>query len=395
MTNKSFFFFIIILGSLIAIGPLSIDMYLPAFSVMAKYFSVEQSKIQLTLSSYFIGIAFGQILYGPIVDRFGKKTPLICGLIIFVVASFLCIIAQNIEQIIIYRFFQAIGACSCFVIMRAIVRDLFSPKESAQVFSYLLLVMGIAPIIAPLLGGFVLIHFGWQAIFWFLGGFALLLIIVSALYLPESKAGDKTQKFSGALKKYWHILQDKNFLFYSLSGGFAASGMFIYITGSPFVIMEVFGVKPENYGWIFGLNAFGYVLAAQINGRLLKKFELKPILNHACKMLFLAAILLAICGVYFSSLMSICITFFIYISLIGIITPNSTALALANQSSNSGSASALFGTLQFSIAALGAFLVSHFHNQTALPMIFAISFCGVASFAINFFGNKALVKRKD
>ncbi len=395
MPKKSFPLFIIILGSLTAIGPLSIDMYLPAFSAMAKYFSVEQSKIQLTLSSYFIGIAFGQILYGPIVDRYGKKIPLICGLLIFVTASFLCIIAKDIEQIITYRFFQAIGACSCFVIMRAIVRDLFSPKESAQVFSYLLLVMGIAPILAPLLGSLVLVHFGWQAIFWFLGGFALLLIIVSTFHLPESKAGDKTQKFSGALKKYWHILQDKNFLFYSLSGGFAASGMFIYITGSPFVIIEVFGVNPENYGWIFGLNAFGYVLAAQINGRLLKKFELRPILNQASRMLFLAAILLAICGIYFSNLISICIAFFIYISLIGIITPNSTALALSNQSNNSGSASALFGTLQFSIAALGAFLVSHFHNQTALPMILAISFCGLASFSINYFWQKNLAKRKN
>jgi len=363
-------------------------MYLPAFSSMAKYFLVEESKIQLTLSSYFIGIAFGQLLYGPIVDRFGKKTPLICGLLIFVIASFLCIGATNINQIIIFRFFQAIGACSCFVIMRAIVRDLFSPKESAKVFSYLLLVMGIAPILAPLLGGFVLIHFGWQAIFWFLGGFAVLLIVVSALYLPESNAGDATQKFSNALKKYCCILQDKNFLFYSLSGGFAASGMFIYITGSPFVIIEIFGVKPENYGWIFGLNAFGYVLAAQINLWLLKNYELKPILNSACKMLFLASILLAICGIYFSSLITISLSFFIYISLIGIITPNSTALALSGQTINSGSASALFGTIQFSIAACGAFLVSHFHNQTALPMIFAISFCGLATFSINYYWQK-------
>jgi DHA1 family bicyclomycin/chloramphenicol resistance-like MFS transporter len=366
-------------------------MYLPAFSTMAKYFSVEESKIQLTLSSYFIGIAFGQILYGPIVDRVGKKTPLIYGLIIFVISSFLCSITNKIDQIIIFRFFQAIGACSCFVIMRAIVRDLFSPKESAQVFSYLLLVMGIAPILAPLLGGFVLIHFGWQAIFWFLGSFAIFLIIVSTFYLPESKAGDTTQKFSGALTKYWQILQDKNFLFYSLSGGFAASGMFIYITGSPFVIIEIFGVKPENYGWIFGLNAFGYVLAAQINGRLLKKFELKPILNSACQMLFLSSILLAVCGIYFSSLITISLSFFIYISLIGIITPNSTALALANQTVNSGSASALFGTIQFTIAAFGAFLVSHFHNQTALPMIFAISFCGLATFFVNYYWQKLYI----
>lgn len=352
---------------------------------MAKYFATQQSQIQLTLSSYFIGIAFGQILYGPIIDRFGKKIPLICGLLIFVISSFLCALTYKIDHLILLRFFQAIGACSCFVIMRAIVRDLFSPKESAQVFSYLLLVMGIAPILAPLLGGFVFIHFGWQAIFWFLGWFAVLLIIVSALYLPESNAGDKTQKFSKSLEKYWHILQDKNFLFYSLSGGFSASGMFIYITASPFVIIDLFGVAPENYGWIFGLNAFGYVLAAQINGRLLKFFEISQILNVTFKLSLISAILLILCGLYFSNLWSLSIALFMYIALIGIITPNCTALALANQNINSGSASAMFGTLQFSICAIGAFLVSHFHNQTALPMVLAISFCGFTAFLINYF----------
>ncbi len=393
-SQKSFTFIIVILGSIIAIGPLAIDMYLPAFSSMAKYFAVEESQIQLTLSSYFIGIAFGQILYGPIVDRFGKKIPLICGLSIFVISSFLCTATVKIDQIILLRFIQAIGACSCFVIMRAIVRDLFSPQESARVFSYLMLVVGIAPIAAPLLGGFVSVHFGWQTIFWFLGWFAVLLIIISILYLPESKAGDKNQKFSGALTRYWQILSDKNFLFYSLSGGFSISGMFIYIAGSPFVIIEIFGVRPENFGWIFGLNAFGYVLAAQINGRLLKFFEISRILNIAFKLSFIVAILLILCGLYFSNLWTISIAFFIYNSLIGIIAPNSTALALANQSNNSGSASALLGTLQFSIAACGAFLISHFHNQTALPMIFAIGFCGFAAFFINYYWQKKLWQKQ-
>ena len=381
--KKSFTFFIVVLGSLVAIGPLAIDMYLPAFSAMAKYFSVAESEVQLTLSSYFIGIAFGQILYGPVVDRFGKKPPLIFGLTLFMIASFLCATAVEIHHIIFFRFIQAIGACSCFVIMRAIVRDLFSPKESAQVFSHLMLVMGIAPIAAPLLGGFVLIHFGWQAIFWFLGWFAVLLIVISKLYLPESKVGDKTQKLSGALKKYWHILQDKNFLFYALSGGFAASGMFIYITGSPFVIINLFGIKPENYGWIFGANAFGYVLTAQINSRLLKSFEIHEVLNVAFKLLFLSSILLILAGLYWCNLWTISIAFFFYISLVGIITPNSTALSMANQHTYTGSASALFGTIQFTIAAFGTFLVSHFHNQTAIPMVLAISFCGLAAFIIN------------
>ena len=386
-TKKSFILLIIILGSIIAIGPLSIDMYLPAFSAMAKYFLVSEADIQLTLSSYFIGLAFGQIIYGPIVDRYGKKPPLIFGLSLIVITSFWCTFVTKIDHIIILRFFQAIGAASCFVIMRAIVRDLFSAKECAQVFSYLMLVMGIAPILAPLLGGFVLIHFNWQAIFWFLGWFSILLIIVSYLYLPKSRAGDQNQKVSGALKRYLEIIKDKNFLFYALSSGFASSGMFIYITASPFVIINIFGVKPENYGWIFGANAFGYVLIAQINSKLLKIFEIEQVLNFAFKILLLASALLFFLGFCFTNLWTVSIAFFIYISLIGIIAPNSTALALSKQIKNSGSASALFGTLQFSISAFGSFVVSHFHNETALPMIFIISLCGFAGFFINYFGN--------
>lgn len=388
MTSKSFTFLIIVLGSLMAIGPLAIDMYLPAFSDMAKYFSVPTSKIELTLSSYFIGVAIGQILYGPIIDRFGKKLPLIFGLAIFVIASILCANSQTIEQMIYLRFIQAIGACACFVVMRAIVRDLFSNTESAQVFSYLLLVMGIAPIIAPMLGGLVLKHFSWQAIFWFLGLFATLLIIVSILYLPKSKSGDKNEKLRNAFKKYWEILHDKNFLFYSLSGGLSASGMFIFIAGSPFVIIEVFGINPQNYSYIFGMNALGYVVAAQINARLLKFLSLNKILNSAFTISFFAAILLAVVSIYLPNIWVVSFALFIYISLIGIITPNSTALALSHQKVHSGSASALFGTIQFTICSIGVFIMSFCHNQTILPMTLTISTCGIIAFFINYWGKK-------
>ena len=295
----------------------------------------------------------------------------------------MCYFYSNKSNHFILRFIQAVGACSGVVVMRAIVRDLFSHQESAQVFSYLMLVMGIAPIIAPLLGSVLLLHFGWQAIFWFLGVFAILLIMVSYFYLPESTAGDKTIKFRGAFKRYWQILGDKHFLFYSLSGGFAMGGMFVYITSSPFMIMKIFGVSPKNYGWIFAINALGYILSAQINSRIVKVFEIHHILNVVFKILVFSVILLIICGFYFFNLWAISIAFFIYISLVGIITPNSTAIALINQKTNSGSASALLGTIQFVIAAFGAFLVSHFHNQTAWPMILIISLYGFCAFAIN------------
>ncbi|MFT6332402.1 MAG: DHA1 family bicyclomycin/chloramphenicol resistance-like MFS transporter [Lentimonas sp.] len=393
MTKRSFIFLIITLGSLVAIGPLAIDMYLPAFSKIAQFFDAPDSKVQLTLSSYFIGIAVAQIFYGPAIDRFGKKPPLIFGLILFVIASYLCIIASSINEMILWRFFQAAGACSCFVVMRAIVRDLFSTKESAQVLSYLLLVMGIAPILAPIFGAIILDYFDWQAIFWFLALFGLLLILVTVFYLPESRGGNKNEKISQSFKKYQEIISDKNFLFYSLAGGFSACGMFVYITGAPYVLIEVFNLTPKAFSWVFSINALGYVAVAQINARFLKFFELHQVLNNAFKISLTAAIALIICGVYFANLITISIALFVYIALIGAITPSSTALALSNQKKHSGSASALFGSIQFTICAFGALLISKFHNGTALPMMLAMASCGITAFFINYYWQKICLKK--
>lgn len=387
--KKSFIFLILILGSLTAIGPLAIDMYLPAFSFIAKYFSVAESEVQLSLASFFIGIALGQIFYGPIVDRFGKKIPLIAGLALFVLASSLCIIADNISQIIILRFAQAIGACSCFVIMRAIVRDLFSPQESAKVFSYLMLVMGVAPIVAPFLGSLLLLKSSWKAIFIFLALFGIALILCTIFFLPESKPGNKDDKISHALKKYSGILKDKNFVVYCFSTGLAGAGMFCYITGSPFIIIKIFGISPEHYSWIFGANAFGLVLVSQINSRLLKYFKMEKIFKWGLKSILLASTLLISVATYShfyqAQLWQILVPVFIYVSCIGITNPNGTALSLARQSVHTGSASALLGTIQFSISAFGAFLISHFHNGTIIPVLTVIGCCGILAFLVNYF----------
>ncbi len=383
-TKISFATLILVMGTIISIGPLAIDMYLPAFGQMSEYFGVKESKIELTLSAYFIGIACGQILYGPLIDRFGKKLPLIFGLSIFVISSLFCATSNNINGIIFLRFAQAIGSCACLVTTRAIVRDLFSGKELAQVFSYLILITGVAPMIAPFLGGIILTNFGWQAIFWCLAGFAVLLIIISWLFLPETSFKKEKINFSNIKKKYWKIFQDKSFLFYAICGGFSCCGMFIYITTSSFVIIKFFGASDKNYSLIFGLNGLGYVIFAQLNGWFLKFFEIKQILNSAFKFLLLLSILLILSGFYFSNLIAISIIFFLYISLIGIILPNATAIALSNQGENSGSASALFGTLQFIISALGSSLISYFHNQTALPLLFAAAFCGIIAFLTNY-----------
>ena len=379
-SRKNLIILILTLGSVIAIGPLAIDMYLPAFSEIAKDFNADESLVQLSLTTYFLGIAFGQLLYGPIIDRFGKKPPLIFGLFLFTISSIACCFVDNINQLILLRLFQALGACAGTVVSRSIVRDLFSPQESGRVFSHLMLVMGIAPIVAPMLGSFLLLKFSWKAIFIFLGLFGIFCLLISYLIIPETKGANKDEKISYAFRKYYGILHDKNFVICTLSGGFMMAGLFAYITGSPFTYLEFFGLSSQNYSFLFAINAVGFISASQINARLLKKFSMEKVLE---KMFFLPAIagfILIILGLNEASFWPVTVTIFIYIFSIGAITPNTVALGLANQEVHSGSAAALLGTLQFILAALASFLVSKLHNGGLIPMTFIVGICGIFAF---------------
>src|SRR3989338_1731214 len=370
---------IIILCSIVAIGPLTIDMYLPAFSAIAKSFDATDSLVQLSLTAYFIGITFGQLLYGPMADRFGKKPPLFFGLVLFVIASFFCYFSHSIEELIFWRFFQAVGACAGAVIPRAIVRDIFSPQESGRIFSHLILVMGIAPIIAPLLGNLFLITIGWQAIFGFLALFGIICLLTTKFLVPETRGANPDEKISHALKKYFGILHDRNFVISALSGGFAMAGLFAYITGSPFAYLKFFQTSPQNYGFIFVANAFGFVIAAQINAALLKKFSLTKVMSNAVFLPLIFGILLIFCGFYIPTFWIITLLFFAFLASVGAIVPTSSALALANQASHSVSASALFGTIQFIIATISSFAISKLHNGGIEITTSVVGFCAIAS----------------
>jgi MFS transporter, DHA1 family, multidrug resistance protein len=385
-SNKKFVTLIIILGSIIAIGPLAIDMYLPAFSLLTQSFNAPESKAQLSLTTYFIGLAVGQLFYGPIIDRFGKKPPLLCGLLIFTISSIACCYAKTIDQLIILRFFQAVGACAGTVVPRAIVRDIFSPQDSGRVFSHLMLVMGVAPILAPLLGSVILVMFGWKSIFVFLAIFGIFCMLVSHFLIPETKGPNKDEKISHAFKKYLGILKDRNFVVCTISGGLVMTGLFSYITGSPFIYLEFFGISSKHYGLIFSCNALSFVLASQINARLLKKFLIADVLK---KTIFLPAIFGAIMifvGFYYAEFWPITILFFAFLFSVGAIAPNSSALALSNQQAHSGSASALFGTLQFTLATIGSFAVHYLHNGEIFPITLVVGSCGILSCVVyNFF----------
>ncbi|MDM8194566.1 Bcr/CflA family efflux MFS transporter [Pseudomonas koreensis] len=370
---------ILILGALSAFGPLAIDFYLPAFPAMASAFGIDEQHVQLTLAAYFLGLSLGQLAYGPISDRFGRRLPLLSGVALFTLASLACAYAPSLEWLIGARFVQALGGCAGMVISRAVVADKCDAVGSAKVFSQLMLVMGLAPILAPMLGGLLVNTTGWQSIFLVLTGFSAAAGLAVALGLPESMpAHVPRQPLSGALRQYARLVKDSVYLGHALTGGIAIAGMFAYIAGSPFVFIKLYGVPAEHFGWLFGTNAAGFILVAQVNARLLAKRGPAFLLVRAVWVYFLAGLtLLAVSAMRPDALWPLLIPLFICIASLGCIIPNASACAMNGQGARAGSASAMLGCLQFSIAAGAAALVGVLHDGSAVPMAMVISLCGL------------------
>ena len=379
---------VLLLGLLSAFGPLSIDMYLPAFPLIAKEFGVNMNEVQLSLSAYLIGIAIGQIFYGPLTDRYGRKKPLYIGLAIYCFSSFLCAVSTDVQHLIIYRFFQAVGSCAGMVISRAVVRDLYKPQDAAKIFSLLMLIMGVAPILAPVFGGFLSEASGWRSIFWVLCSISALTFLLMFFLLKETHQEVIPLSSKSMVNNYFQIVRDREFLSNALGLAFTNAGMFSYITGSSFVFVKYFGVSPTTYGWIFGLNAFGIIGCSQLNGVLLSRFQAEKILKSVLIYGVIAGALLSFYSLINPPMLLICIGLFLYLPIMGIIGPNASALALSNQKKLAGSASALLGTIQFSISGIMSALVSTFHDGTIRPMCFIIFACAFLAFATHYFIGK-------
>ena len=375
---------ILILGALSAFGPLAIDFYLPGFPAMAEAFATDEKHIQLTLAVYFLGLSIGQLLYGPIADRFGRRVPLLVGVGLFTVGSLACAFAPTLELLIGARFVQALGGCAGMVLSRAIVSDKCDAVGAAKVFSQLMLVMGLAPILAPMLGGLLVSLYGWQAIFMVLTAFSALAALAVALGLPESlPANVPRQPLSGALRQYGRLFKDREFLGHALTGGISMAGMFAYIAGSPFVFIKLYDIPAEHYGWLFGSNAAGFILVAQINARLLAKRGPAFLLARMVWVYLAAGLaLLAVSALHTEQLWPLLIPLFICIASLGCIIPNASACAMSGQGARAGSASALLGCLQFSVAAAAAWLVGVLHDGSAMPMAMVISLCGVLTVSV-------------
>jgi MFS transporter, DHA1 family, multidrug resistance protein len=372
---------IFIVGSLSAFGPLSLDMYLPAFPDMTDDLATSASRIQLTLTACMIGLAVGQVFAGPMSDVLGRRIPLVVGLLSFSVFSILCMIAPSVEVLIILRFFQGMSGAAGIVLARAVVRDLYSGPALAQFFSLVMMINGMAPILAPVIGGQLLRFTTWHGVFLVLAGFSSLLLLAVLTWLPETLPRERRQ--TGGIKPmlaaFRVLLTDRLFIGYGLSAGLAFGAMFVYIAGSSFVIQNIYGVSPQTYSLMFGANALGIMTLAQVNARVVRRVGPHRMMTIGVTQSAIGGLSLLGVVLLDLGLIPILVSLFIVVSAIGFIAPNTAALAMANYPDSAGSASALIGLLQFLIGGMVAPLAGIGGENTAVPMAALIACLGVGS----------------
>ncbi|MFI8874509.1 Bcr/CflA family multidrug efflux MFS transporter [Streptomyces sp. NPDC055243] len=377
----------LVLGGLTAVPPLSMDMYLPALPEVTRSLHTSAATAQLTLTACLTGMALGQLVVGPMSDKWGRRRPLLIGLLVYILATAICALAPTVELLVGFRLLQGLAGAAGIVIARAVVRDLYDGVEMARFFSTLMLISGVAPIVAPLIGGQVLRFTDWHGIFVVLTAIGIALTAVVWRCLPETLAPEK--RHSGgtveALRTMKSLLADRVFTGYMIAGGFAFAALFAYISASPFVIQEIYGASPQTFSLLFGVNSIGLIIVGQINGKILVgRVSLDKALAFGLAVIVLAAaaLLLMTSGVFGDvGLFPVAAGLFVLMSAMGLAMPNTNALALMRTPHAAGSASALLGTSSFLVGAIASPLVGIAGEATAVPMAVVQLVCALAAIA--------------
>ncbi|WCM91654.1 multidrug effflux MFS transporter [Acidovorax sp. NCPPB 2350] len=362
----------LVLGLLSAIGPFAIDMYLPALPEIGRGLGAQVGAVQWSLTVFFVSLGAGQLLYGPVSDRVGRKPPLFFGLGLFTLASVGCALATNIETLLALRFLQGLGAAAGMVVPRAVVRDLHTGHEAARLMSLLMLVFSVSPLLAPLAGSGVIALAGWRGVFWVVAGAALAGLVLVRSALPETlPPADRARgHLADVLRAYAQLLRDGHYLGLVFIGGCAMSGFFVYLAGSPFVLINHYGLTPTQYSLAFSFNAAAFFAMAQFNGVLSKRFGLAPIVKVAATASGLVmAVLLAYYLAGGDRLAVLIGLYFMASALMGLVIPTTSVLALEAHGAIAGTASALMGTLQMLTGAVAMGLVGLFADGRPLPMV--------------------------
>ncbi|MFM9369830.1 Bcr/CflA family multidrug efflux MFS transporter [Streptomyces sp. Da 82-17] len=379
-----------LLGGLTAVPPLSMDMYLPALPEVTRNLTAPAATVQLTLTACLAGMALGQLVVGPMSDRWGRRRPLLVGLLVYIVATAICAAAPGVELLVAFRLLQGLAGAAGIVIARAVVRDLYDGVDMARFFSTLMLISGVAPIVAPLVGGQVLRFTDWRGIFVVLTVIGIALTALVWRRLPETLAPER--RHSGgvgeALRTMRGLFGDRVFAGYTLTGGFAFAALFAYISASPFVVQEIYGASPQTFSLLFGVNSVGLILVGQINGKILVgRVRLDRVVGLGLAAITLAAtaLLLLTAGVFGDArqigLVPVAAGLFVLMSAMGVTLPNTNALALLRAPHAAGSASALLGTSSFLVGAIASPLVGVAGEHTAVPMAVVQLSCAVLAAA--------------
>ncbi|MNZ48195.1 Bicyclomycin resistance protein [compost metagenome] len=371
-----------LLAALVAFSPLSIDTYLPSLPLIARNLGAAASDVQMTISVFLVGLCLGMLGYGPLSDRFGRRYLLIGGILLYLLASIGCLVAGSVMQLILWRFIQALGGAAAAVLARAIVRDLFPLTEAARVLSLMHLVTMFATLLAPLLGSLLADMAGWRSIFAGLFGFASICLLAVALRIPETHPADhRGRSVAAAFRAYWSIAMDARAIGYLLCMGLSFGGMFAFITASPFVYIEFFGVSAHGYAWLFSMNIGGIILMTWLNARLVERLGLQRMLGLGSSSALLAGIGLLICGhTGLGGLPAIASCMFAYVSVTGLLGANCVASLLALFPRQAGAAAGLAVAGQFAIGAGLSALVGTLANGTPLAMCAVVGGAGIGCF---------------
>ncbi|NDV95816.1 Bcr/CflA family efflux MFS transporter [Dysgonomonas sp. 521] len=377
---------IFILSLLTALEPLSIDLYLPGFILISEAFNTNVSAVQISLSTFLAGFAIGQLLWGPLADKFGRKKPILVSLIIFIIASIACIYVRSIEQLWVARFMQAIGGCAGVVISRAIVTDYFDKSKTLKIYAILALIMGIAPIIGPSAGTGVLKIFNWEGLFWVMAGLGIALFLFTLFFLPETYDFKQKGSRPNVMKSYWEILKNRKFVIYSLIAGIVNGALMIYVANGPFLIMEKGGFSSNAFSIIFAVNAFGLMIGSYLASVLQKYIPTNKLVKQALLFMSIAGLILLVAMYLNLNIRVILFILFFYVFPIGVLFPATTELAITPfaETNNSGTASALFGSIQLATAFICTVISSFISDGTIVTVGIAFFFCSMLAFVIVF-----------
>lgn len=377
--------FIGAIAILMTFGPTAIDMYLPALTAIGRDFGEPQSRIQWSLSAFFLGFGLGQLLWGALGDQFGRRRPVMAAILLYGIASIGCSLSGDIVQLAGWRFVQAVGACAGPVLARAMIRDRFGQDRAASLLSLMMLIMGIAPMAAPLVGGQILVLANWRTLFWVQAAFGIIAF-AGIWSLPETLPRDKRRqtRFASLIEAYALLLGSRRYLGYCLSSAFIYGGMFAYISGTPFVYIEYFGVPPQHYGFLFGLNIFGMIVVNTVNSRIVLRMGTDRVLRLGCALAAVMGLALLFCALTgIGGLVGIAGTLFLFMGMTGMIAANAMAGAMSSFPFIAGSASALTGMVQFAMGAAAGWAVGILADGTPVPLALVICACALASIGFN------------